>query len=340
VPPTSAHSLTAEIINQRALFLVHNIISLSVDAEHVHIGTTSKIQTDVYYRLDPPLGLGNVDLVDCFYADQVEGAVKRWLATPEGKAYTGGIANKLVKRLTVENARYIEPPSPPRETNSNYNPQLDKPRPETMIEYLKNYHVIFVIDDSSSMEDEGRWDETRDALAAIADHALKHNADTVDFCFFNSPRTCTGVKGTAKIMSTFNEVRPYGYTPTGATLNKILNAEIRKLDAAIGTPAYKEIKPLDIIFLTDGIPSDRPGEVLVAACERLKKSKHHPNCIGIQFVQIGNDPGADVALKELMYGNIGNIVDTIPYDGVLSPQKLERILLGGVQPNVRAMIRN
>lgn len=81
---------------------------------------------------------------------------------------------------------------------------------------------------------------------------------------------------------------------------------------------------MDIIFLTDGVPGltfqrpsdvqlsliliiqdDRPGEVLVAAHERLKKSKHHPNCIGIQFVQIGNDPKAEVALKELMNGNIG-----------------------------------
>lgn len=33
-----------------------------------------------------------------------------------------------------------------------------------------------------------------------------------------------------------------------------------------------------------------------------------------------------------------SMVDTVPYDGVLTPKKLERILLGGLHPTVRAMI--
>jgi hypothetical protein len=32
------------------------------------------------------------------------------------------------------------------------------------------------------------------------------------------------------------------------------------------------------------------------------------------------------------------MVDTVPYEGVLSAKKLERILLGALQPTVRAMI--
>lgn len=32
------------------------------------------------------------------------------------------------------------------------------------------------------------------------------------------------------------------------------------------------------------------------------------------------------------------MVDTVPYDGVLTPERLERILLGGLHPNVRALI--
>lgn len=49
-----------------------------------------------------------------------------------------------------------------------------------------------------------------------------------------------------------------GYTPTGATLKKILDEHITKLDQAVNTPAYHTIRPLDIIVLTDGVPSRFP----------------------------------------------------------------------------------
>jgi hypothetical protein len=32
------------------------------------------------------------------------------------------------------------------------------------------------------------------------------------------------------------------------------------------------------------------------------------------------------------------MVDTVPYTAVLTPQRLERILLGGIQPNLRALL--
>lgn len=39
-----------------------------------------------------------------------------------------------------------------------------------------------------------RWDEARDALAWIAEEALKPATDGVDLRFFNSPQICLGVK--------------------------------------------------------------------------------------------------------------------------------------------------
>lgn len=76
-------------------------------------------------------------------------------------------------------------------------------------------------------------------------------------------------QGISSIMSTFVQVQPNGMicailswqpdaffnsggTPTGAALKALLDIEIAKLDAAIGQPKYKAIKPLDIIVLTDG----------------------------------------------------------------------------------------
>ena len=95
----------------------------------------------LYYRIDPPLGIGTTDLVDCFHVDQVEKSVRDWLDTPEHLQYIRDIASQLVNLdsgpVTVEEARGREPPPPPPETNPGYHPQLDKKRPETMIDYLK-----------------------------------------------------------------------------------------------------------------------------------------------------------------------------------------------------------
>lgn len=52
------------------------------------------------------------------------------------------------------------------------------------------------------------------------------------------------------------------------------------------------------------LAGDDPHQVLVDFCARMKDSKHHPNAVGVQFVQIGNDPGADTALKKLMQGDV------------------------------------
>ena len=52
-----------------------------------------------------------------------------------------------------------------------------------------------------------------------------------------------------------NLVSPNGSTPTGARTQTILGAHIDKLNATKGTPAYGQIKPLDMICITDGEPS-------------------------------------------------------------------------------------
>ena len=116
-----------------------------------------------------------------------------------------------------------------------------------------------------------------------------------------------------------------GGTPTGAQLKIHLEEVMRRLDAAVNLPEYARIKPLDIVVLTDGIPSesifgrylysvsamlfnitlaDKPLDALEAAARKLDSAKHHPNCVGVQFVQIGSDHGAKDALELLTRGNV------------------------------------
>jgi hypothetical protein len=103
--------------------------------------------------------------------------------------------------------------------------------------------------------------------------------------------------------------------------------------------------------------ADNPSEVLDEVCVRMKSSKHHPNAIGIQFVQIGNADGANDALRDLALRNANasivhmrsfrfvltwsmmqSMVDTVQYDGELTAEKLTRILLGALHPNIRALL--
>lgn len=53
------------------------------------------------------------------------------------------------------------------------------------------------------------------------------------------------------------------------------------------------------------ILADNPRIELAEAVQHMEKSKHHPNCIGVQFVQIGNADGAEEALTDLIYGKNG-----------------------------------
>jgi hypothetical protein len=57
------------------------------------------------------------------------------------------------------------------------------------------------------------------------------------------------------VAEAIEKVSPNGSTPTGARTQTILGAHLDKLNAAKGTPAYGQIKPLDLICITDGEPS-------------------------------------------------------------------------------------
>ncbi|KDQ11185.1 hypothetical protein BOTBODRAFT_460182 [Botryobasidium botryosum FD-172 SS1] len=304
---------------------------------------------DCYHRIDPPLGIGEWELVDIF-SSAVEANVKKWLADQTGEI--DKIAGKLVKLVEPEilpppkNPNNKKPPPPPEGTHDP-NPLCTLPRPETLFHYLQYYNIIFIIDDSTSMTYYGpRWEEAREALLPIAQFAYEQGADTIEMRFLNSPQICKALKSAASVVQTFDRVKPNPLplyhniqrTYTGACLQRVLNEALGQLDAAIGNPAvYKAIKPFSIVLLTDGDADDDPKSVIEAAWARLQANKHHPNYVSIQIVQIGDDPNARVRLPALMHGNIGSMVDTVPYNGVVTPEKLQRILLGAVQPSVRAL---
>lgn len=164
-----------------------------------------------------------------------------------------------------------------------------------------------------------RWRQCASALSAIAPICTQHDRDGIDVYFFNAkdkPEYHNVTSATA-VDNIFRSVSPGGGTPTGARLKKILDPYLQKLQRK-GAGHIDEVKPLNIIVLTDGQAHDDPESVIVRCAKILDKLEAPSWQIGIQFFQVGEDAEATRALKELDDGLLEmgcerDIVDTVPY---------------------------
>lgn len=210
--------------------------------------------------------------------------------------------------------------------------------PDDPYAFLSTFDTVFLIDDSGSMA--GRsWRETADALKSITPICTAHDADGVDIYFLNQGDNSEyrNIKEPADVDRVFNSVRPYGYTPTGARLQAILDPYIARLERALSRK--EELKALNIIVITDGVPSDDPEAVIVRAAKKLDRLDAPAWQVGIQFFQVGNEHGAAEALKELDDGlsqiaNVRDMVDTVPWNGQsragLDGAGIMKVVLGAV----------
>lgn len=215
---------------------------------------------------------------------------------------------------------------------------------ENALETLRQYDTIIIMDDSSSMAG-SLWKEAKQALATLADVASQYDANGVDIHFLNHYGSITGVTESKTIHQEFGNLQPCGPTPIGHRLDVILGDYFRVLDAAKRQEdagdylARKQIKPVNVIVITDGAPTDDPESVIVSFAKRLDADKWPLAQVGIQFVQIGNSSRATKFLVELddnlkQSHQIRDIVDTTPYIGQLNAEMLIKILLGGINRRV------
>lgn len=224
-------------------------------------------------------------------------------------------------------------PQPSRRTSKKEDPY----------QLLQRFDTVLVIDDSASMTE--HWVATRSALETVVTVALKHDQDGVDIYFMNHPEVSAwNVKSATHIRQLFARVQPEGCTPTGQCLDEILREYLDRYAASKQTSPSSsptmgaKIKPLNILVLTDGEPTDDPESVIVSAARRLEKLNAPLHQVGIQFLQIGDEPGAHEALEELdddleqLYG-IRDMVDTTRYAGEgqeITGKVLLKTLLGGI----------
>jgi len=145
--------------------------------------------------------------------------------------------------------------------------------------FLSTFDTVFLIDDSGSMA--GRsWRECSLALESITPICTTHDADGIDIHFLNQPDRPVhhNVRDASTVHETFSTVRPQGGTPTGQRLNAILKPYLRDLERRGG----EVVKPLNIIVITDGVPSDDVESVLIAAARKLDRLDAVAWQVGVQ----------------------------------------------------------
>jgi uncharacterized protein YegL len=185
--------------------------------------------------------------------------------------------------------------------------------------FLKSFDTVFLIDDSGSMA--GRsWKETGKALETITPICTQRDADGIDVYFLNHPDSSLykNISTAGTVVEIFQTVRPGGATPTGQRLNKILKPYLKHYQESPDTT-----KPINIIVITDGEPSDDVESPIIQAAKKLDKLDAPAWQIGIQFFQVGKEPGAREHLKQLDDGlkelagdeELRDIVDTVPFTG-------------------------
>jgi len=222
--------------------------------------------------------------------------------------------------------------------------------PEDPYAFLSTFDTVFVIDDSGSMAGPS-WHEVKKALRAITPICTAHDDDGVDVYFLNAknPASQDGVGGWKNIRSAeqveslFNHVRPGGGTPIGTRINQIMKSYLRAYEQAIaanGDPDNSGVKPVNMIVITDGVPTDDPESVIVSIAKRLDKANAPPYQVGIQFFQVGNERGAAEALQELddsladKAGGLRDMVDTVTWSSRaeqnLTANGVLKVVLGAV----------
>ncbi|KAL5049559.1 hypothetical protein BDW71DRAFT_204270 [Aspergillus fruticulosus] len=243
------------------------------------------------------------------------------------------------------------PPAPAANSLSSTGAAPD----DTAYSFISTFDTIFLVDDSTSMRGK-RWHEAEDAIAAIAPICTHYDADGIDIYFLNHRnhsrfgsgsgnaggyKNVTDASGVREI---FKSVCPSGATPVGTRLHQILTPYLRDLKRLTTQDRESELKPLNIIVITDGVFTDDAESVIVSAARQLDDPNIQavPWQVGIQFFQVGDDQQAkeflqtldDELVRRRSYEDIRDIVDTVPWKGdrgtVLNADGILKCVLGAV----------
>jgi len=180
------------------------------------------------------------------------------------------------------------------------------------------YDFIILVDKSGSMgevstkmEGKTRWEEAQEFTESFARYAEKTDDDGITVITFSgSPTVYDGVMAD-KVHEVFTSCRPGGST----NLAPALEAAFQK--------KFSSNKKALIMVITDGEAND-PSAVKVSITNAANKLNADSD-IGIQFVQIGNDPAAAKFLGDLDDNLKGAKFDIV---NSLTREEAEKLTIG------------
>lgn len=199
-----------------------------------------------------------------------------------------------------------------------------------------------------------KWQEVAAVLLKITDICTARDKDGIDLYFLNHrsgefPTDAGkpaggyyGIDTPEKVHMAFQRASPRGGTPTGQRLEDILDPYIARLNTSKPLPEdVEKIKPINIIVITDGSPTDDPERVILHYARKLDMFNAPSHQVGIQFFQIGDEKSAAQALKdlddELVKQKVRDMVDTVTWDGKssnrrknLTAEGILKVVLGAV----------
>ncbi|MCJ1475668.1 hypothetical protein MMC13_004331 [Lambiella insularis] len=236
--------------------------------------------------------------------------------------------------------------------------------PENMrnLTRLSDWDIVFMIDDTNSMDTAAdsvaaaltdqrvttRWDVLVRGMQYIANTAAKYDEDGVDVYSFCSKINMRNVKDGQQILNQLMKVNleaNTGGTYFERTLSPILSSYIQKYtayhEARKTNQDVKPPTPMNIIVLTDGAADDglQTEKLIVRVAQELDEMWAPSFQLGIQFVQVGDDPKATKYLEMLdnrleQKWRIRDMVDTTQFvfaeTGIGLGDKILKILLGAM----------
>ncbi|GAA5850552.1 hypothetical protein JCM8547_001911 [Rhodosporidiobolus lusitaniae] len=205
---------------------------------------------------------------------------------------------------------------------------------------LGRYDVFILVDDSPSMLENDNWSKTREALVGVVEAIARYDKDGIDLSFLNNEdRKLENVTSPQVVADMFDAIQPFGSTPTGVVMDEILRDYVESVEDARGTKT--RVKPLLLLILTDGRADDPDmvKDICVEMAQRLDEVRAPPYQLGVQFVQIGDDPEAREFLQDLddnLKPQLGvrDMIDTTPYEGAITPEFILKAALGAVVKSI------
>lgn len=203
--------------------------------------------------------------------------------------------------------RVIAPPLPPE-------PGDDTDGEEDKFSILESYDTVFLIDDSPSMKDDGKWEFVKKILDYSTVVATRYDTDGIDIHFLNNTKASENhVKDPQVARQIHHGIRLRGNTPLLDRLSRHLKGYMKE---------YKESgwsldhKCYNLIVLTDGKPNEEwedPNTIsdkedarknkasfrlirkrIVETARKLDDEEVNAELgqVGIQFCQIGKNKEA------------------------------------------------